>query len=52
MIGNDSRMKILDLPLKAIWYLMIESGEKPEEYREITESVKYEPKCLNQRQRS
>lgn len=28
--------KILDLPLKAQWYLMQESGEKPEEYREIT----------------
>ena len=26
-------MKILDLPLKAKWYEMIESGEKPEEYR-------------------
>ena len=28
-------MKILDLPLKAKWYEMIESGEKKEEYREI-----------------
>lgn len=28
-------MKILDLPLKAKWYDMQESGEKPEEYREI-----------------
>lgn len=28
-------MKILDLPLKAKWYKMIESGIKPEEYREI-----------------
>ena len=27
-------MNILDLPLKAIWYEMIESGEKKEEYRE------------------
>lgn len=27
-------MNILDLPLKAIWYNMIESGEKKEEYRE------------------
>ena len=27
-------MKILDLPLKSQWYLMIELGEKPEEYRE------------------
>ena len=27
--------KILDLPLKAKWYDMIESGVKPEEYREI-----------------
>ncbi len=29
-------MMILDLPLKARWYDMQESGEKPEEYREIT----------------
>ena len=28
--------KILDLPLKAKWYLMQESGEKTEEYRWIT----------------
>lgn len=28
-------MKILDLVLKGRWYDMIESGEKPEEYREI-----------------
>ena len=28
-------MKILDLPLKKEWYNMIESGVKPEEYREI-----------------
>lgn len=28
-------MKILDLVLKCRWYDMIESGEKPEEYREI-----------------
>lgn len=28
-------MKILDLPLKAKWYDMIESGVKTEEYREI-----------------
>lgn len=27
--------KILDLPLKAEWYNMIESGEKKEEYREV-----------------
>ncbi len=27
-------MKILDLPIKAKWYDMIESGEKKEEYRE------------------
>lgn len=27
-------MKILYLPLKAKWYNMIDSGEKPEEYRE------------------
>lgn len=29
-------MKILDLPLKKEWYAMIESGEKLEEYRELT----------------
>lgn len=29
-------MIILHLPLKARWYDMQESGEKPEEYREIT----------------
>ena len=29
-------IKILDLPLKKEWYDMIESGEKREEYREIT----------------
>ena len=28
-------MRILDLPLMAVWFLMIESGEKKEEYREI-----------------
>lgn len=28
-------MKILHFSLKAKWYRMIESGEKPEEYREI-----------------
>lgn len=28
--------KILDLPLKAQWYLMQESGEKTEEYRDLT----------------
>ena len=28
--------KSLELVLKPIWYDMIESGEKPEEYREIT----------------
>lgn len=28
--------KTLDLPLKAKWYYMQESGEKTEEYREIT----------------
>lgn len=27
-------MKILHLPVMAKWYEMIESGEKPEEYRE------------------
>ena len=27
--------KVLDLPLKAKWYEMIECGEKLEEYREI-----------------
>lgn len=29
-------IKILDLPLKAKWYDMQESGEKNEEYREVT----------------
>ncbi len=29
-------MKILHLSLKTKWYRMIESGEKTEEYREIT----------------
>lgn len=29
-------MKTLHLPLKAKWYKMQESGEKTEEYREIT----------------
>jgi len=29
-------VKLLHLPLKAKWYDMQESGEKPEEYREIT----------------
>ena len=29
-------MKILHLSLKAKWYRMIESGEKPEEYRDMT----------------
>lgn len=28
-------MKILELPLKARWYGMIESGVKKEEYREV-----------------
>ena len=28
-------MKTLHLPLKAKWYDMIESGEKPEDYREF-----------------
>ncbi len=28
-------MKILDLPLMFVWYDMIDTGEKPEEYREI-----------------
>ena len=27
-------MKVLDLPLMSQWYLMIELGRKPEEYRE------------------
>ena len=30
-------VKILHLPLKAKWYLMQESGEKTEEYREYNE---------------
>ena len=29
-------MKILDMPVKAKWYEMQESGEKDEEYRDIT----------------
>ena len=29
-------MKILELPLKKEWYNMIESGEKREEYRNVT----------------
>ncbi|MBQ9203459.1 MAG: hypothetical protein IJ155_04365 [Prevotella sp.] len=29
-------MKVLELPLKKEWYNMIESGEKREEYRDIT----------------
>lgn len=29
-------VKLLHLPLKAKWFNMQESGEKPEEYREIT----------------
>ena len=28
-------IRILDLPVKKEWYQMIESGEKPEEYRKI-----------------
>lgn len=28
-------MNILDLPLMAVWYIMIESGKKTEEYREL-----------------
>ena len=43
IIGEYVPMKILHLPLKAQWYDMIESGEKPEEYREITD---YWPKRL------
>ena len=31
---NQKPIKILHQPLKAKWYRMIESGEKPEEYRE------------------
>lgn len=30
-------MKVLTLPLKRKWYDMISSGEKREEYREVTE---------------
>lgn len=33
---NAKEIKLLNLPLKAIWYDMQESGEKNEEYREIT----------------
>lgn len=32
----NKEIKILHLPLKAKWYNMQESGEKTEEYREIT----------------
>ena len=32
----QQKIKILYQPLKAKWYRMIESGEKPEEYREET----------------
>lgn len=31
---EQKKVKILHQPLKAKWYRMIESGEKPEEYRE------------------
>ena len=30
----EQGMVVLDLPVKAVWYKMIESGEKTEEYRE------------------
>lgn len=33
---DNVNMKILDLILKGKWYDMIASGEKPEEYRDIT----------------
>ena len=33
---EEQIIKILHQPLKAKWYQMIESGEKPEEYREAT----------------
>ena len=33
---EEQIIKILHQPLKAKWYRMIESGEKPEEYREAT----------------
>lgn len=33
---QNHHMKTLDLPLKAQWYDQIESGEKKEEYRELT----------------
>lgn len=40
-------MKILDLSLKSVWYLMFESGVKKEEYREITEYwIKRLAKCI------
>ena len=35
VIIHRGSMKILDLPLKSKWYLMIEKGIKKEEYREI-----------------
>lgn len=55
-------MKILDLPLKAKWYEMIESGNKKEEYREIKKywigrlakcggHNSYEDQCLPQSKR-
>lgn len=33
---EEQIIKILHQPLKAKWYRMIETGEKPEEYRETT----------------
>lgn len=35
----DENMKTLKLVLKYKWYDMIYSGQKPEEYREIKESI-------------
>lgn len=39
MLGTITKSKTNDLilPLKKQWFYMIASGEKPEEYREITE---------------
>lgn len=33
---NPQKIKILHLSLKTKWYRMIEAGEKPKEYRELT----------------
>lgn len=35
-MSQGEKIRVLDLPLKAVWYDMIESGVKQEEYRELT----------------